>query len=278
VCDDGPFPWGADTAPGDREASVNAAVSALPSGATGPFGSWAVGLGPYTYCTAWPAPAGGSQLAAGPLPDVPVLVLSGDRDMRTPTAGARAVAARFPHAQVLVVPGVGHSVLTTDYSLCAFRGVQAWLKGATPKQCRRVPPLMTPLARFPASVGGVAPAAGLRGLRGRTVTAALRTLRESAAAWLTAEGATAPGMLGGRLVDETDDLGYFFRLRHYSDVPGLELTGGVIPSKSRSGPSPVGRLEAIVSVSGKHAAHVTLIVRGNSVLVSFGRKHVRTHG
>jgi hypothetical protein len=110
------------------------------------------------------------------------------------------------------------------------------------------------------------------------VAAALRTLREAEAAWLTADGATVPGMLAGRLVDDTDDLGYFFRLDGYSDVPGLALTGGVAAVENRPRGSPVGRLVAIVSVSGKHAAHGSLIVRGTALLATFGGKRVKTHG
>lgn len=70
----------------------------LPPGSTGPFGSWALQNGNAFVCVDWPAPVGGAALAAGPLPDVPVLVLSGDRDIRTPTANAVAIAARADSA------------------------------------------------------------------------------------------------------------------------------------------------------------------------------------
>ena len=48
-------------------------------------------------------------------PDVPVLVLSGRADLRTPLEDARRTPAQYPHAHaVLSVPDVGHSVLTSD--------------------------------------------------------------------------------------------------------------------------------------------------------------------
>lgn len=43
-----------------------------------------------------------------PLPDVPVLVLSGDLDAITPDANGKLVAARFPRATFLSVPNTGH--------------------------------------------------------------------------------------------------------------------------------------------------------------------------
>ena len=107
-CGDGPFPWGSNDTPDVRQGALNAAIAALPPGATGAFGSWALqSLSPFA-CLTWPSPAGGADLGAGPLPNVPVLVLSGDRDIRTPTAEAISIASRFPQGRVLVVPGAGH--------------------------------------------------------------------------------------------------------------------------------------------------------------------------
>ena len=60
----------------------------------------------------------------------PVLVLSGRDDLRTPLEDARRTAAQYPNAKVLAVPGVGHSVLGTDFSGCALNGLIAFLRGA----------------------------------------------------------------------------------------------------------------------------------------------------
>ncbi|WP_330179107.1 alpha/beta hydrolase [Nocardia sp. NBC_01503] len=43
-----------------------------------------------------------------PMPDVPVLVLSGDLDAITPDANGKRVAAKFAHATFLSVPNTGH--------------------------------------------------------------------------------------------------------------------------------------------------------------------------
>ncbi|MFI9505602.1 alpha/beta hydrolase [Nocardia sp. NPDC052566] len=60
-------------------------------------------------CLGWPAnglvrPA---QMTAA-LPDVPVLVLSGDLDAITPDANGKLAAKRFPHATFVSVPNTGH--------------------------------------------------------------------------------------------------------------------------------------------------------------------------
>lgn len=132
VCRDGPFPWQPDTPVADRPAVLAAAIKALPSGSLGPFGSWAAALGNATFCLQWPVPAGGAELGAGPLPDVPVLAVDGGFDLRTPAADAIAVASLFPQGHVLVVPGVGHSVLGADVSFCSQRAVHDWMLGTTP--------------------------------------------------------------------------------------------------------------------------------------------------
>ncbi|MGN6742616.1 MAG: alpha/beta fold hydrolase [Amnibacterium sp.] len=55
-----------------------------------------------------------SPALAGPaLPDVPVLIVHGDRDPFSPVAYGRALAERFPRASHRVVPGAGHLVAMT---------------------------------------------------------------------------------------------------------------------------------------------------------------------
>jgi pimeloyl-ACP methyl ester carboxylesterase len=62
----------------------------------------------YTACRIWDVP--NRALAdARPLPDVPTLLIVGDRDAVTPIAWTRAVAAGLPRSRVIVVPALGHS-------------------------------------------------------------------------------------------------------------------------------------------------------------------------
>ena len=162
VCRDGPFPWTPDTPVGARPALEQSAIAALPPGTFGPFGSWAAQLGNADFCLGWPSPAGGAALGTGPLPNVPMLALSGGFDMRTPTAGATSVVARFPQGRLLVVPGIGHSTLTADYSGCAELAVHTWMTGGVPAEHVRAPEAARHGRAGPAGAARAAASPGLR--------------------------------------------------------------------------------------------------------------------
>jgi len=220
-CRDGPFPWAPGSDPASRPASISSALAALPAGSLGPFGKWASQLGNATLCEAWPAPAGGVNLAAGPLPNVPVLALSGGFDMRTPTASAQSVIAQFPQGQLLVVPGVGHSVALADPSGCALQAVHNWMSGAAAiGQCPRSPFLVAPLAAFPKPVKHAGPQA--------TFAIVDKAVREAEASWLIESDVSppkpVPGLAGGTLTLVGSD---GFRLSGYALVPGITVSGTI---------------------------------------------------
>ena len=150
-CADGHFPWDPAAPLADRPAKLTAAISSLPAGALGPFGPWATALGTAAFCLKWPSAAVATPpLGAGPLPDVPVLALSGGYDMRTPTSSAAAVIRNFPHGKLLVVPAVGHSVVGADNSFCAIRAVRSWVTdGNVPATCQRPSFLVVPPGAYP---------------------------------------------------------------------------------------------------------------------------------
>jgi pimeloyl-ACP methyl ester carboxylesterase len=265
-CDDGPFPWTASTPLGDRQAAIDAALNALPAGSLGPFGNWAVGLGNAQMCRDWPA-AGNTPLATGPLPNVPVLVLSGGRDMRTPTADGRQVASLFPQGHVLVLPGWGHSVLGN--STCVDNAVTGWLSGETPpSSCPRVPPIVKPLGRFPSSVAEAGFVGSVRGLPGHTLAAVVRTLEEAESSWLLSSSEPTAGLVGGSLRAATGA----FRLSSYSDVPGLTVSGTV---KQKSiGVFPLD-FEGTLTIAGPKASHGGLELFGNALSGTLDGKRVR---
>jgi hypothetical protein len=257
ICADGPFPWQPDTAFEQRGTAIDAALAALPPGSAGPFGAWALHRGTAELCRLWPSPAGGAAFEAGPLPDVPVLVLAGDEDLRTPVAAGAETAARFPRGRLLVVPGVGHAVLFADYSLCAFDGVHRWLAGRTPHRCGRVPPLVAPLGRFPQTVAGTAPVGG-PGLPGRTLAVVARTIQEAEATFLFSAGQPLPGLEGGWLRTRS---AHEFSLAGYSLVPGLAVSGRLeVPLFALLG-APL-RVSGTITVSGPRAAHGTIGISG----------------
>ena len=234
-CGDGPFPWLSSETLEQRRRTLNAAAAALPPGSTGPFGVWATRTGRAEFCLTWPEWTANLPVGA-PYPDVPVLILAGDFDLRTPPAGAAEVAARFPQARLVVVPGVGHSVLGQDQTGCADEAVRIWLAGGVPpERCPRNPPLVTPLGPVPTSLAALPPDSGTRGLAGRTRRAVRVTLEEIGATFVLAivesEGkrpVAVGGLHGGRLA--VGDPRSPLRLRRYTYVPGVTVTGALTPA------------------------------------------------
>ena len=178
------------------------------------------------FCLAWPSAAAGSAtLGAGPLPNVPMLAISGGFDMRTPTVDAQAVVARFPQGKLLVVPGVGHAPVDSDFSGCAAAAVRAWMTNqAVPATCprprrssSRCRPCRPQARRIPHTA---------QRLQQRFAIAS-KTIREAEAAWLMTvalSGSTdrVPGIYGGYLVAAS---GQSFKLVRYSITRGIALSG-----------------------------------------------------
>jgi pimeloyl-ACP methyl ester carboxylesterase len=218
TCADGKFPWSPTTPPADRTAALAAAVAALPAGSFGRLGNWAARLGSAYYCNLWPSPAGNTPLGTGPYPNVPVLALSGGLDLRTPTGNARAVVAQFPQGQLVVVPGVGHSVLGADLSNCAGRAVRDWIAfgNSFRSTCPRVPEIVGVVNRLTSRSPASARA---------TVAAVATTVHDAAATWLAlvlSPVKTAAGVYAGKL---TLAGGSAFRLTNYGVVPGIRVSG-----------------------------------------------------
>ena len=258
-CHDGPFPWSANTPVADRPALMQAAIAALPAGSFGPFGSWAARLGNAQFCLSWPSPSGGVTYGNGTLPNVPMLAVSGGFDMRTPTASATAVASLFPQGRVLVVPGVGHSVVTADPSFCAARNVRAWILGTTPvSQCPKAGPYLNTVPAFPPSRSTkptrVANAA-------QTLALATKTLREAEGIWLMTFGGSSSGVAGlysGRLVVTSPRT---FTLVRYSIAPGVELSGKIRFVKF----GPPLEFDGTLTVGGSGAVHGLLGFSGDKI-------------
>jgi pimeloyl-ACP methyl ester carboxylesterase len=271
VCHDGPFPWSPDTAPAARPALEQAAVAELPAGTLGPFGAWSAAFGNADFCLGWPSPAGGAPLGAGPRPNVPVLAVSGGFDMRTPTAGAASVVARFPQGKLLVVPGVGHSTVTADFSACAARAVHTWMTGGVvPSGCPRSKPLVVDVPGLP--VPGQAKPAH-RATPAKTLVTVSKTVREAEAAWLMTVGLSGtpdriPAVFGGYLVGTS---GSSFKLVGYSVARGVTVSGNIRITKI--GP-PIG-FQGLLIVGGKAGSDGVLALSGSKLTGTLGGRLVR---
>jgi pimeloyl-ACP methyl ester carboxylesterase len=253
TCEDTAYPWRRGSTPAERLSEATAALRSVPSSSFYPFdASTGASAGLLSGCARWPYSTPGPAVP-GALPDVPTLILSGAQDLRTPTAGARRLAAIIPEAHVLVVPYTGHSVLGSDFSGCAKIAVEAFFEGAQVLPCGPIPDLFSPTPLIPTALSKLAPIQGLPARAGRTLRAVVDTMvdldRQVIGATLQAEqelpsGSSFGGLRGGYAQITSKAV----RLRRFSFVPGVELEG-VFPVHH-------GEVGAgTVSVVGDMAAH-----------------------
>jgi pimeloyl-ACP methyl ester carboxylesterase len=258
TCEEDLFPWSRASSPSRRLAEAKAQIHALGVGAIAPFTQAEVlGLSDIPACAFWPFTTPAPAVKDAPFPSVPTLILSGADDLRTPTANAREVAAEIPGSKLVVVPNVGHSVLSDDPTSCSSNALQALFVGKPTAPCSTAPPaLLRPTPLPPARLADVAPAPGNHGKPGRTLDAVLLTLADfghqlalQALAQLGSSNSAAvssvnvgglrsgwAGFAAGKLV-----------LRDYSYVPGVTVSGEITAAKIE------------LSVGGTAAARGTLL-------------------
>jgi pimeloyl-ACP methyl ester carboxylesterase len=229
-CEETPFPWQRSASAPARLTEALASLRALPAGDFRPFDpATAQSTSLIPDCASWPAAAPAPPAPTTP-PDVPTLILSGEQDLRTPTADARQVAAKIPDAQLLTVPFTGHSVLGSDFSGCAERAVQAFFAATPIEACTHVNDLFAPTPITPTRLGYIHPPSILSGRPGQTLTATLDTIldldRQVTAATLEADaelpvGSSFGGLHGGYARLEPAAV----VLRNLTFVPGVSLSG-----------------------------------------------------
>ncbi|MGW6407980.1 alpha/beta fold hydrolase [Streptomyces vinaceus] len=112
VCNDYRKAWSADAPLPERWRQYRGALADARPGAFGAFSARGYLEGPTDggdVCIGWPRENTARPQPAHPrMPDVPVLVLSGDLDANTPDAGGRLAARQFPDGRFLSVPNTGH--------------------------------------------------------------------------------------------------------------------------------------------------------------------------
>jgi pimeloyl-ACP methyl ester carboxylesterase len=128
ICADLRPPWGASSAPlaGREDALRQAAAHTDPA----PFDrATVIGNGVAQTCLRWPPTPGPPQPRTGDLPNVPTLLLAGDRDLSTPLPWAREQAAHSPGGRLVIVKGSGHSVQSRGRPPAGRQAVQRFLLG-----------------------------------------------------------------------------------------------------------------------------------------------------
>jgi pimeloyl-ACP methyl ester carboxylesterase len=131
LCEDLPYPWGRSDAPlQSRPAALRHVLARLHSSDTWPYdAATAGGNGLVQTCLLWPPTPGEPLTSGGNLPNVPTLLLAGDRDLSTPLPWARWELAHAPGGRLVVVPGAGHSVQGLAVSDSGRAAMRAFLLG-----------------------------------------------------------------------------------------------------------------------------------------------------
>jgi pimeloyl-ACP methyl ester carboxylesterase len=133
LCLDLAPPWNPGSSPARRAVVLRDQARRLPATAVFPLGRASVlGNGLAQGCLPWPATAPPNVADGDPsarLPSVPVLLLSGERDLSTPLSWAREEAAHAPDARLVIVPNTGHSLQTRAGNATVRRTLAHFLSG-----------------------------------------------------------------------------------------------------------------------------------------------------
>jgi hypothetical protein len=208
-------------------------------------------------------------VTAGPLPNVPTLVVSGSSDLRTPLEDGSAVRALLPGTQVLAIPYTGHSALASDQTpeKCGLRGVAQFFAGQAVMPCAQTANPFSPTPVAPTRLAQL-PGTGGSGKVGRTVSAAAQTavdMRRQVIGDLL-EAGQLPRRVGGlRGGHATVSPGGRLSLSKVVYVPGVEVSGAV--------PLDVGGTQ-VLRIGGRQAARGTLTITPSSITGRLGGRRV----
>jgi pimeloyl-ACP methyl ester carboxylesterase len=263
VCEETPLPWPRGTPLADRFRVARERALALPPTDFFPLDAEVAYADEIDLCLRWPDPGQPSRPPGGPYPAVPTLLLQGEEDLRTPPEASARVATQIPGALRVTVPGVGHAIIGADTSGCGRRQLLRFIDGEPVRaRCPRVGTGVPATAVPPTELSQLAPAAGLSGRVGRTVSAVDATLD-----FLDFELSPAldSGGAGGGLRGGIYRVGRRLRLDGIVVVPGVTLTG----REQRSG-------SLRLRIGGREAAHGRVEVSGRGRLKGrLGGRRVR---
>jgi pimeloyl-ACP methyl ester carboxylesterase len=203
-CHDYPHAFSYADTPTTRISTYEQARAAIGARAFRPFSAdaWTRAGQAGATCLEWPDdPTAASPLPPGtPLPDVPVLALSGDLDANAPSAGGRLAAAQFARATFVEIPNAGHTPVSAPCAAeLALRFVATLTVG--PRACARTgtpPAVVGRPARRAADLPLVTASGATRAQR-RALALLVATAADlDAQATVLEAWGTARGLRGGR--------------------------------------------------------------------------------
>ncbi len=269
LCEEGAFPWNRTAARGVRAQQARGLVKVLGDAPFYPFdAASALDTEMLDLCLGWPA-VSPAPVPAGPLPNVPTLVVNGAADLRTPLEDAATVAALIPATQVLAIPFTGHSALASDQTpdRCGLRGVAEFFAGQVVTPCAATDNPFSPTPLAPTRLQRL-PGTGGRGKTARTITAALRTaadMRRQVIGDLLEAGRLprrVGGLRGGRATIAPSGV---LTLSKVVYVPGVTISGKV--------PLSVGAAQ-VLTVGGAKAARGNLTITPTTITGRLGGRSV----
>jgi pimeloyl-ACP methyl ester carboxylesterase len=214
MCHDYPQAFSPADAPAARHAAYDRAIAAIAPSEFYPLSgaAWTTaGFEGGENCIEWPAdPTAGPPIApATPMPDVPVLVLSGELDANTPSSAGRKVAGQFRHATFAEIPNTGH--VPTDGNPCALELALRFVvtTSADADGCAGTGTLPSITPRAPLHTADLAPVQGNgTPAQRRTLAVALATMTdEQAQSGLLEAFGSASALRGGRYVAHGERVG-----------------------------------------------------------------------
>jgi pimeloyl-ACP methyl ester carboxylesterase len=276
TCEEVSLPWARATPPdpAERHRQAEAYAATVPDSSFEPFDrETMLGSDTLALCERWPHAPPPPEFGSGPLPDVPVLLIEGEDDLRTPVENAVRVARQFPRARLVVAPATGHSAIGSDFSGCALRAFARFVQlRQVPASCPPVRREFRPAPPPPRRLADVPRLRGTTGARGRALAAVKLTLRDVIEDSLTqlifapgdSDIARGGGLRGGHYRLDGDNT---LELTRLAFVPGVTVTGRLERFGSR-------RQRGRLRVGGAAASRGWLLVRGQRVSGRLGGRRV----
>jgi pimeloyl-ACP methyl ester carboxylesterase len=246
-CVEDELPWSPDSPVAGRAATLSSWLASLPAGTTAPFAPATVAAtSALSLCADWPATPPAPPSPTG-VSATPTLIISGADDLRTPYEQDLTIAAGYSDAQLLQVPDVGHSTVSTDQTGCARKAMIEFLAaGQAPASCPSSSEAQA-LPLPPPSLREVPAAASSSRLAGQVAAAAAMTLEDLFGQTSFSGG----GLRGGYWTPQPDGLA----LHGMIDVPGVALSGTVRFARDTTGSLAI---TAQLTVRGRLAGQLAL--------------------